>query len=190
MLRAFLRVCRGSSFSPAKAASTSPRANASTRSGERASRPASAASAGTSSVTRFARHLVDAGRRRSRPIQELLGHATIDMTMRYAHLSPGRRVVTPCACSTVGPKQKPALTASICGTMSGRIRSRSSEVSRENQWRRRESNPGPQGFQLTFVHVRSRRIPGDWVRGFGRDLSLANLDHAIEGTLARPSPGG
>ena len=36
----------------------------------------------------------------------------------------------------------------------------------------------------TFVHVRSRRIPGDWVRGFGRDLSLTNLDHAIEGALA------
>jgi hypothetical protein len=27
-------------------------------------------------------------------------------------------------------------------------------------WRRRESNPGPQGVQLTFVHVRSRHIPG------------------------------
>ncbi len=39
-------------------------------------------------------------------------------------------------------------------------------------WRRRESNPGPQGLEFTFVHVRSRRIPCDWVRGFGHDLSL------------------
>lgn len=27
-------------------------------------------------------------------------------------------------------------------------------------WRRRELNPGPRGIQKTFVHVRSRRIPG------------------------------
>ena len=33
-------------------------------------------------------------------------------------------------------------------------------------------NPRPQGFEYTLVHVRSRRIPGDWVRGFGRDLFL------------------
>jgi hypothetical protein len=31
-------------------------------------------------------------------------------------------------------------------------------------WRRRESNPGPQGIRPTFIHVRSRRIPGDRVR--------------------------
>lgn len=37
-------------------------------------------------------------------------------------------------------------------------------------WRRWESNPGPQGIQPAFIHVRSRRIPCDWVRGFGRDL--------------------
>lgn len=55
-------------------------------------------------------------------------------------------------------------------------------------WRRRESNPGPQGVQLTFVHVRSRRDAGDGVRGFGRDLSLTNLSCAIEGTLTQPSP--
>src|SRR5262245_19568920 len=42
----------------------------------------------------------------------------------------------------------------------------------ENWWRRRESNPGPQGFQSTFVHVRSRHNADDGVRGFGRDLSL------------------
>jgi hypothetical protein len=29
-------------------------------------------------------------------------------------------------------------------------------VRTERRWRRGESNPGPQGFQLTFVHVRSR----------------------------------
>jgi len=28
-------------------------------------------------------------------------------------------------------------------------------------WSRRELHPGPQHFQNTFVHVRSRRIPGD-----------------------------
>src|SRR5262249_49800790 len=51
--------------------------------------------------------------------------------------------------------------------------------------------PGiPQGVQLSLIHVRSRRIPCDWVRGFGRDLSLANLDRTIEGALARSSPGG
>ena len=61
-------------------------------------------------------------------------------------------------------------------------------TSLRNQWRRRESNPGPQGIQLTFVHVCSRRIPGGWVRGFGHDLSLADLGRAIEGTLAQPSP--
>jgi hypothetical protein len=46
---------------------------------------------------------------------------------------------------------------------------------------------GPQGLQFTFVHVRSRRIPCDWVREFGHDLSLANLGHVIEDTLTQPS---
>ena len=32
---------------------------------------------------------------------------------------------------------------------------RCSRLTRREQWRRRESNPGPQGFRLTFVHVRS-----------------------------------
>jgi site-specific DNA recombinase len=40
-------------------------------------------------------------------------------------------------------------------------------------WRRRESNPGPRGINCNFVHVRSRCVPSDWVRRFGRDLSLA-----------------
>ncbi len=39
-------------------------------------------------------------------------------------------------------------------------------------WRRWELNPRPRGFECIFIHVRSRRIPGDWVRGFGHDLSL------------------
>lgn len=39
-------------------------------------------------------------------------------------------------------------------------------------WRRWELNPRPRGIKYIFVHVRSRRVPGDWVRGFGRDLSL------------------
>jgi hypothetical protein len=41
----------------------------------------------------------------------------------------------------------------------------------ETGWRRRESNPGPRGFQLTLVHVRSCDVPRNWVRGFGRDLA-------------------
>lgn len=59
-----------------------------------------------------------------------------------------------------------------------------------NRWTRRESNPGPQGLQFTFVHVRSRRIPVDWVREFGHDLFLANLGHTIEDALAQPSSSG
>src|SRR5262245_34644409 len=55
-------------------------------------------------------------------------------------------------------------------------------------WRRRESNPGPQSVQPTFLHVRSRLDPVGRVRGFGRDLSLPDLDLAIEGALARSSP--
>lgn len=40
-------------------------------------------------------------------------------------------------------------------------------------WRRRESNSGPRGIQSTLVHVRSRYVPADWVRAFGRDLVFA-----------------
>ncbi len=29
----------------------------------------------------------------------------------------------------------------------------------KQRWRRRESNPGPQGVRSTIVHVRSRHIP-------------------------------
>lgn len=57
-------------------------------------------------------------------------------------------------------------------------------------WRRRESNPGPRGFQCTFVHVRSRCVPTDWVRGFGRDLAQTVVFRAIESPLARRSPSG
>ncbi len=43
------------------------------------------------------------------------------------------------------------------------------------RWRRRESNPGPQGVQAILVHVRSRDCPHGGVRGFGHDLAPANL---------------
>ena len=59
---------------------------------------------------------------------------------------------------------------------------RLARASREQGWRRRESNPRPRGFKCTFVHARSRCVPSDWARGFGRDLSLA-----ISVTLSRAS---
>src|SRR5690606_1237369 len=50
-------------------------------------------------------------------------------------------------------------------------------------WRRRESNPGPQGIRTTLVHVRSRRVPVGWVRGFGHDLAPVFLTTAARGAL-------
>lgn len=40
---------------------------------------------------------------------------------------------------------------------------------------RRESNPSPKKSTLFFIHVRSRRIPCDWVRGFSHDLALMSI---------------
>ena len=57
-------------------------------------------------------------------------------------------------------------------------------------WRRRESNPGPQGVQSTFVHVRSRWFLSGKVRGFGHDLAIVSFGHAADGTFTRPSPSG
>ena len=57
-------------------------------------------------------------------------------------------------------------------------------------WRRRESNPGPQGIQWTLVHVRSRYDPSGGVRGFGHDLASTDLGPAIGGTLTVPSLRG
>ena len=60
---------------------------------------------------------------------------------------------------------------------------RAAEAARDREWRRRESNPGPRGIRSTLVHVRSRCIPNDWVRGFGHDLSSTDLGHAIGSAL-------
>jgi hypothetical protein len=65
------------------------RTRSSIRSGGHVERRGSDKSGGTFFVTRMP-HLAMRGAP-LKAIQELLGHATIEMTMRYAHLSPGAR---------------------------------------------------------------------------------------------------
>jgi hypothetical protein len=48
-------------------------------------------------------------------------------------------------------------------------------------------NPGPQGIQKTFVHVRSRRIRSGSVRGFGHDLAPEFLTGTPSGATCRPA---
>jgi len=67
---------------------------------------------------------------------------------------------TPCSSS----REASALSrrrASLCPTSSAGLAARGTSTSRSRSscavwWRRGESNPGPRGFQLNFVHVRSR----------------------------------
>lgn len=48
-------------------------------------------------------------------------------------------------------------------------------------------NPGPQGVQKTFVHVRSRRIRDGSVRRFGYDLAPEFLTGTPSGATCRPA---
>jgi len=75
----------------------------------------------------FASHLVMRGVP-LKTVQELMGHATIEMTMRYAHLSPDVRRN---AVQAAGPWQHH-------GNASG-VRIQGAGVAVENWWRRRES---------------------------------------------------
>ena len=56
------------------------------------------------------------------------------------------------------------------------------------QWRRRELNPGPQGIEITFIHVRSRWLPPPTgVRGFGHDLASVFLGGRTRDALGHPA---
>jgi hypothetical protein len=56
------------------------------------------------------------------------------------------------------------------------------------QWRRRELNPGPQGIETNFIHVRSRWLPPPTgVRGFGHDLASVFLGDRTRDALGHPA---
>ena len=49
-------------------------------------------------------------------------------------------------------------------------------------------NPGPQGIEITFVHVRSRWLPPPTgVRGFGHDLASVFLGGRTRDALGHPA---
>jgi hypothetical protein len=154
------RSVRTGAFTSRVGAISSPRGSISGRRELRAHRGASAQERGGPS-------------RRGAPVkaaQEHLGHATIETTMSASQLSPlvGRgaaRLLDPATRRPEGlrwneqkrnGRRRQPRSYRDARWLHGLKRKRSSEISGEIQWRRRESNPGPQGFQITFVHVRSR----------------------------------
>lgn len=101
-------------------------------------------------------------------VQESMGHATMEMTVRYAHLTPDvrrdavrlldqRPGVEQTAKRNVGVVGQPPEAAKLRqpdgNTRSGDAQLRGIQVIRG--WRRRESNPGPAGFHGKR-YVRSR----------------------------------
>jgi hypothetical protein len=95
------------------------------------------------------------------PLKSRAGHVDFGTTQGYIREAEAVRagfgdVFPPLPASLavdVEDKECPE-TSRVSGN---RLKSRKSWKS---LWRRRESNPGPQGVRPAFVHVRSRRIPG------------------------------
>jgi hypothetical protein len=63
--------------------------------------------------------------------------------------------------------------------MARRLRGR---IASEQRWRRRELNPGPQGIQLAFVHVRSRITQAAGFVDSASDLAPENLGPEVGST--------
>jgi len=122
-------------------------------------------------------------------VKELLGHATIEMTMRYAHLAPQHtaNAVESLTQALAAPVHETE-TAAV-GTREAAPRARSEHApsgrqspakakylrdQRLGKWRRGESNPRPK------AHPRAR------LRSLACDLSLAAL--APAGWIARDQP--
>ena len=107
--------------------------------------------------------------------REALRDTDIQMTMRYAHLVPSVtrdavRLPDDASATDHNRSQNQREVSSESGGGAG------------NRTRVREALNTPSFTCVATV------IPGDGARGFGRDLSLTNLGHAIESALAWPSP--
>src|SRR5712672_1495501 len=90
----------------------------------------------------FASHLVMRGVP-LKAVQELMGHATIEMTMRYAHLSPDVR--------------RSAVQLLDHGNAGG-VRIQGAGVAVDKWWRRRESNPRPKALPFPATTCLSRDL--------------------------------
>lgn len=82
-------------------------------------------------------------------IQELMGHASMEMTMRYAHLSPEVKEAAVQVLDQPSPLPTQAAPETPEGHMEPDLKEKTPqpiEVAGSIQWRRRESNPGPKAF--------------------------------------------